>query len=30
MAVSMIIPLFLRALERAEILAKAIMLRGYR
>jgi energy-coupling factor transport system ATP-binding protein len=30
MAFSMVIPLFLRALERAEILAKAIMLRGYR
>jgi energy-coupling factor transport system ATP-binding protein len=30
MVFSMIIPLFLRALERAEILAKAIMLRGYR
>jgi energy-coupling factor transport system ATP-binding protein len=29
MAFSMVIPLFLRALERAEILAKAIMLRCY-
>jgi energy-coupling factor transport system ATP-binding protein len=30
MALSMIIPLFLRALERAEILVKAMMLRCYR